>query len=174
MQSAKIAGITMCQSYNRQYGTQFISCMPTNLYGPNDNFDLNNSHVLPALLRKIYEAKKNNQPMVYIWGTGTPYREFLHVDDLADALIFLMKNYSGNEIVNVGTGKDVTIAELAHTIVKEVGYTGQLVFDGSKPDGTPRKLLNVNALKDMGWQAKISLEQGIRETLVWCKKEKNW
>lgn len=164
---AKIVGIKMCQSYNKQYGTRFISCMPTNLYGPHDNFDLNASHVLPALIAKFVHAKKNDDPTVTLWGTGTPMREFLYVDDLADACIFLMNHYEGNDIVNVGTGKDVTILELAHVIKKIVGYEGSLVFDSTKPDGTPRKLLNVDRMASLGWRAQTLLEEGINKALVW-------
>ncbi len=165
---AKIAGIIMCQSYNRQYGTKFISCMPTNLYGPNDNFDLQNSHVLPALIRKVYEAKRDNKPTVTIWGSGRPYREFLYADDLADAVFFLMNNYEGDEIVNIGTGVDITIRDLALMIQKIVGYEGEMVFDASKPDGTPRKLLNVDKLNNLGWSAPTALEDGIKKTFDWC------
>jgi len=164
---AKIAGIKMCQSYNKQYGTNFISVMPTNLYGPNDNFDLQTSHVLPALIRKFHEAKVGNAPQVEVWGTGRPYREFLHVDDLADAGLFLMNNYDGSEIVNIGTGKDSTIADLAHLIKDIVGYKGDIVFDASKPDGTPRKLLDVNRLFDLGWRPRIRLDEGIQSTYEW-------
>ena len=167
---AKIAGIELCQSYNRQHGTNFIACMPTNLYGPHDNFDLVTSHVLPALLRKFYEAKRDSKSEVVLWGSGKPYREFLHVDDCADAVVFLMNSYDGSEIVNVGTGKDVSILELAHLIKDAVGYTGNLVFDRSKPDGTPKKLLNVDRLKNLGWQSSISLKDGLRRTLTWCEK----
>ncbi len=165
---AKIAGIKMCQAYNKQYGTNFISCMPTNLYGPYDNFNLENSHVLPALLVKIYEAKKQAKPNVQVWGTGKPYREFLYVDDLADGLLFLMEHYNGSEIVNIGTGTDVTIKQLVDTIKEVVGYDGELVFDPSKPDGTPRKLLNVDKLHALGWRASTSLAEGIQKTLDWC------
>ncbi len=165
---AKIAGISLCQSYNRQYGTNFIVCMPTNLYGPRDNFDLETSHVLPALLIKIYKAKKEQKESVVLWGTGGPYREFLYIDDLADALIFLMQEYSSTEIVNVGTGKDITIAQLAQLIKDIVGYEGTILFDRSKPDGTPRKLLNVDKLEALGWQAQTSLKEGIQKTLQWA------
>lgn len=161
---AKIAGLKMCQYYNKQYGTNYISVMPTNLYGPNDNYDLENSHVLPALLRKFHEAKINNMQQVEIWGTGTPLREFLHVDDMADACIFLMESYEGNEFFNVGTGKELTIKELAEMIKKIVGYEGKIVFDTLKPDGTPRKLLDVSKLNKLGWQYKIRLEDGIKAT----------
>jgi len=169
---AKIAGIKMCQSYNKQYGTNFIACMPTNLYGPNDNFDPITSHVLPALLRKFYEAKKYNKEHVIVWGTGTPYREFLHVDDLADATIFLMQHYKGKEIVNIGTGIDLTIGDLARKIKATVGFEGELVFDKSKPDGTPKKQLNIDKIKNLGWSPSISLDQGLQDTLDWCIEQK--
>lgn len=165
---AKIAGLKLCEFYNTQHGAQFISCMPTNLYGPRDNFDLQNSHVLPALIRKLYTAKKNNEPSVTIWGTGTVYREFLYIDDLADCCVFLMNNYQGNQPINVGTGQDITIADLAHTIKDIVGFEGELIFDTTKPDGTPRKLLNVERINQLGWYAQISLKQGIKKTLDWC------
>lgn len=168
---AKIAGIKMCQAYNKQYGTKFIACMPTNLYGPHDNFDLQTSHVLPALIAKFVHAKKNNEPVVTIWGSGTPKREFLYVDDLADACLFLMRNYDGNEIINIGTGTDVTISQLARTIQELVGYAGNLEFDASKPDGTPRKVLHVDALAHLGWQAQTPLAQGIKQTLAWYLKQ---
>jgi len=158
---AKIAGIKMCQAYNRQYHTSFISCMPTNLYGPNDNYDLMNAHVLPALIRKVHEAKENKQPSFVVWGTGSPRREFLYVDDLAEACIFLMNEYLHDETINVGSGQEVTIKELAETIQAVVGFKGDLVFDSSKPDGTPRKLLDVTRLKSMGWSPKHSLKKGI-------------
>ncbi len=164
---AKIAGIKMCQSYNRQYGTNFISVMPTNLYGPNDNFDLENSHVLAALIRKFVEARRSNAPSVSVWGTGKPRREFLHVDDMADACLFLMENYNDGEIVNIGTGQDITIAELARLIGTETGFGGEVVFDEAKPDGTPRKLLDVSRLTDQGWKARISLPDGIRGAVKW-------
>ena len=164
---AKIAGIKMCEFYNRHYGTHFISVMPTNLYGPNDNFDLETSHVLPAIIRKCHEAKVKNRDEVVIWGTGSPRREFLHVDDLADACLYLMEQYDGREIVNIGVGEDLTIRELAEMVVRIVGFEGKLRFDASKPDGTPQKLLDVSRLKNLGWQAKISLEQGIRQTYEW-------
>jgi GDP-L-fucose synthase len=159
---AKIAGLKMAESYKRQYGCNFISAMPTNLYGPNDNYDLNNSHVLPALIRKFYEAKINNTPVVEIWGTGTPKREFLHVDDLAEACFFLMENYNGEGHVNVGTGVDVTIGELAEKIKEVIGYEGQLIFNTDKPDGTPRKLLDVGFINGLGWKHTIDLDKGIR------------
>jgi len=160
---AKIAGINLCQSCHREYGSNFISVMPTNLYGPNDNFDLNSSHVLPALLRKTYVAKLQSEPTLTIWGTGTPRREFLHVDDLASACLFLMDKYDSPEIVNIGTGSDVTIAELAHLIMETVGYEGELVFDTEKPDGTPRKVLDVSRLTGLGWKSSIGLREGIRD-----------
>lgn len=158
---AKIAGIKMCDAYRSQYGCNFISVMPTNLYGPNDNYDLNNSHVLPALLRKFHEAKVNNRPEVVVWGTGTPKREFLHADDMADACFYLMQNYNEEGLVNIGTGEDISIGELAHLIQKITGYAGKLVFDHSKPDGTPRKLMDVSKLHGQGWKAKIQLREGI-------------
>ncbi|HEY9887292.1 MAG TPA: GDP-L-fucose synthase [Candidatus Obscuribacterales bacterium] len=164
---AKIAGLKLCENYCRQYGVNFISAMPTNLYGINDNFDLANSHVLPALVRKFHEAKVNQSPTVTVWGTGEPLREFLYVDDLAAALIFLMKNYDQTEFVNVGTGEEISIKELALTIKAVVGYTGELVFDTSKPDGTPRKLLDVSRLRELGWEAQTSLKAGIEQTYAW-------
>lgn len=159
---AKIAGIKLCEAYRSQYGCNFISAMPTNLYGPNDNYDLQNSHVLPALLRKFHEAKIENKPFVEVWGSGKPRREFLHVDDLADACFYLMLHYHESELVNVGTGEDVSIKELAELIKSIVGYTGELKFDASKPDGTPRKLMNVSKLERFGWKYNISLEDGIK------------
>ncbi|WP_026568357.1 GDP-L-fucose synthase [Bacillus sp. UNC41MFS5] len=164
---AKIAGIKMCESYNRQYGTQYISVMPTNLYGENDNFDLHTSHVLPALIRKFHEAKESNASFVEVWGTGTPKREFLYSDDLADASIFLMNNYSGNEIVNIGVGDDLPIKELAEMIKETVGFTGEIQFDTSKPDGTPRKLVDVTKLNSLGWKATTSLEEGLKKAYQW-------
>lgn len=164
---AKIAGIKMCQSYNRQYGTNFISVMPTNLYGPNDNFNLETSHVLPALLRKFHEAKLNKEPFVEIWGTGNPRREFLYIEDFADACVFLMKNYNEDEVINVGVGKDISIKELSLLIREVVGYSGELKFNTSRPDGTPRKLLDVSKLTELGWEAKTGLELGIRKTYQW-------
>ena len=158
---AKIAGIKMCQAYNRQYHTSYISCMPTNLYGPNDNYDLMNAHVLPALIRKVHEAKINKQPNFTVWGTGSPKREFLYVDDLAEACLFLMNEYLNDDTINVGSGQEVTIRELAEAVQALVGFQGDLVFDSSKPDGTPRKLLDVTRLKDMGWSPKVTLKQGI-------------
>ncbi|HEY8804665.1 MAG TPA: GDP-L-fucose synthase, partial [Clostridium sp.] len=159
---AKIAGLKMCQFFKRQYGDNFISCMPTNLYGPNDNYDLNNSHVMPALIRKFHEAKVNNEPMVEVWGTGKPLREFLYVDDMADACVYLMENYDGEEHVNVGTGKELTIGELAEMIKKVVGFSGELKFNSDKPDGTMRKLLDVGKLYGTGWEYKVELEDGVR------------
>jgi GDP-L-fucose synthase len=164
---AKIAGIKMCQSYNRQYGTDFISVMPTNLYGFYDNFDLQNSHVLPALIRKFVEGKKEKADSVTVWGTGSQRREFLFVDDMADACMFLMNNFSGSEIVNIGVGEDITIAELVNIIKDEVGYKGKIVYDRTKPDGTQRKLLDVSRLNRLGWKAKTSLRDGIRKTIKW-------
>ncbi len=161
---AKIAGIKMCQSYNRQYGTNFISVMPTNLYGPNDNFDLENSHVLAALVRKFVEAKRSNAPNVTVWGTGKPRREFLHVDDMADACLFLMENYDDGEIVNIGTGQDVTVKELARLIAEEAGFKDRIEFDTSKPDGTPMKLLDVGKMNRLGWVARINLKDGVSQT----------
>lgn len=163
---AKIAGIKMCQDYNKQYGTNFISVMPTNLYGINDNYDLNNSHVLPALIRKFHEAKLEGKDKVEIWGTGTPKREFLYVDDLADACHYLMLNYNDSEIVNIGTGQDVTIAELAVGIKNIVGFEGDIYFNTDMPDGTPRKLLDVSKLKGLGWQYTTSLKEGIKKAYL--------
>jgi GDP-L-fucose synthase len=168
---AKIAGIKMCQAYRQQYGFKAISLMPTNLYGPGDNFDLQNSHVLPALLRKFHEAEASHSPEVSVWGTGSPLREFLHVDDLADAALFLMQNYDSPEIINVGTGEDLSIADLAQMIQRITGYQGQLVFDSTKPDGTPRKLLDVSRIQALGWKARIPLEQGIAATYRWYLSE---
>ena len=164
---AKIAGLKLCENYCRQYGANFISAMPTNLYGINDNFDLANSHVLPALMRKFHEAKLAGEPAVTVWGTGTPLREFLYVDDLADALVFLMQSYNEVDFVNVGTGQEVSIRELAETMKAVVGFEGELVFDTSKPDGTPRKLLDVSRLRDAGWEAKTPLKQGIEQMYAW-------
>jgi GDP-L-fucose synthase len=162
---AKIAGIEMCDSYRAQYGCNFISAMPTNLYGTNDNYHPENSHVLPALIRRIVLAKKNNEPTVTIWGTGTARREFLHVDDLADACYFLLQNYNEQGIVNIGCGADISIKELAELIVAEVGYDGQLVFDSTKPDGTPRKLMETSKINNLGWKSEISLLNGIKKTI---------
>ena len=158
---AKIAGIKLCESYNQQYGRQYVSVMPTNLYGPNDNYDLNNSHVLPALIRKVHEAKLRGDKELVVWGTGKPMREFLYVDDMAEACVFLMENDINDGLFNVGTGVDVTIKELAETVMSVVGFKGEIVFDTTKPDGTPRKLLNVDSLKALGWQAQMSLRDGI-------------
>lgn len=168
---AKITGIKMCQAYNQQYGTKYISVMPTNLYGINDNFDLETSHVFPALIRKFHEAKINNEPTVTIWGTGMPIREFLFVDDLADACIYLMNTYEEDKIVNIGTGVGVTIKELAESIMQVVGYKGELVFDTTKPDGTPIKINDVSYLNRLGWKAKVSLLDGIERTYEWYKSK---
>ena len=175
---AKIAGIKMCENYYRQYGCNFISAMPTNLYGPGDNFDLNNSHVIPALLRKFHEAKINNSPSVEVWGTGTPKREFLYVDDLADACIFLLKNLEASELekngithINVGSGIDQTIQELADTIRDVVGFEGQVIFDKTKPNGTPEKLLDITVLSNMGWKPTKSLKDGLEKTYSWVKEQ---
>ena len=168
---AKIAGIKMCQAYNKQYCTNYISVMPTNLYGPNDNFDLEKSHVFPALIRKFHEAKINKEAEVVVWGTGTPIREFLYVDDLAEACIYLMNNYNDDKIVNIGTGVGVTIRELAESIAKVVGYEGKLVFATSKPDGTPIKINDVSYLNSLGWQAKTDLLSGIEKTYHWYKSK---
>ncbi len=164
---AKIAGIKLCQAYRRQHGCRFISCMPTNLYGPGDNFDLEKSHVIPGQMRRIHEAKQNGDPSVTIWGTGNPRREFLHVDDMADAVVFLLQTYDGEEHLNIGTGKDLTIAELARAIADVVGYEGTFAFDTSKPDGTPRKLLDVDRLAALGWTARIPLQDGLKQTYDW-------
>ncbi len=161
---AKISGLKMCEFFNRQYSTDYISCMPTNLYGKNDNYHKENSHVLPALIRRFHEAKLNGDKSVTVWGTGKALREFLYVDDLADACVYLLNNYSGNETVNIGTGKEVSIKELAETVKRVVGFEGELLFDTTKPDGTPRKLLNVNKLSSLGWNYSTELEDGIRET----------
>lgn len=168
---AKIAGIKLCQAYHRQHGFRAISLMPTNLYGPNDNFDLQTSHVLPALIRKMHEAKLAGSPHVTIWGTGTPRREFLHVDDLASACLHLMRHYESDEIVNVGTGEDLTIAELAQLVKETVGFEGELVFDSTKPDGTPRKLLDVSRLQATGWRHSIPLAEGLRQTYDWYLRQ---
>jgi len=168
---AKIAGIEMCDSYRAQYGCNFISAMPTNLYGTNDNYHPENSHVLPALIRRIVLAKKNNEPTVTIWGTGMPRREFLHVDDLADACYFLLQNYNEQGLLNIGCGSDISIKELAEMITTEVGYKGQLVFDTTKPDGTPRKLMDTSKLNTLGWESKINLKDGIIKTLEEIKNK---
>lgn len=167
---AKIAGIKLCQAYAKQYGKNFISAMPTNLYGPNDNFDLRTSHVLPALIRKVHEAKTSGARSVSVWGTGSPRREFLHVDDLADACLFLLKNYDSPEIVNIGCSEDVSIRELAETVRETLGFDGDLVFDTSKPDGTPRKLLNIEKLRSLGWSPRIPLREGILDAYAWFLK----
>jgi GDP-L-fucose synthase len=167
---AKIAGIKLCQAYAREYGKNFISGMPTNLYGPNDNFDLQTSHVLPALIRKVHEAKRGRAKEVAVWGSGTPRREFLHVDDLADACFFLLENYNSPEIVNIGCGEDVSIRELAETVCEVIGFEGSLAFDTSKPDGTPRKLMDVGRLLALGWKPRIGLKDGIRDAYDWFLK----
>lgn len=165
--TAKIAGIKMCQAYNRQYGTQFICAMPANLYGPNDNFDLETSHVVPALIRKFHEAKVNHQPNVVIWGTGIPTREFIHVDDVADASLFLIDKCTGNEITNIGSGEEISIRDLALKVKDVVGFKGQLIFDASKPDGTPRKLSDVSRLHSLGWKHGICLTDGLKSVYEW-------
>lgn len=171
---AKIAGIKLCENYYRQYGCNFYSLMPTNMYGPNDNYDLNTSHVLPALIRKAHEAKINNAPFVEVWGTGTPLREFMYVDDLADAIYYLLHNINAKDIyeqgithINVGTGKDLSIAELMKIVMKVVGYNGEIKFDTTKPDGTPRKLMDVSRINSLGWVAKTELEEGIEKAYKW-------
>lgn len=164
---AKIAGLEMCRAYKEQYGFNAISVMPTNLYGPGDNFDLENSHVLPALIRKFHEAKRSDSSTVEVWGTGTPRREFLHVDDMADACLFLMQHYDDWRLVNVGWGEDISIAELAALVASAVSYSGSIVFDSSKPDGTPRKLLDISRLSSLGWKPKISLKDGLAQTYAW-------
>jgi GDP-L-fucose synthase len=164
---AKIAGIKLCQAYAREYGKTFLSAMPTNLYGPHDNFDLHTSHVLPALIRKIHEAKKSGAPEVLVWGTGTPRREFLHADDLADACVFLLKNYASPELINIGSGTDVTIRELAELVCEILGFEGTLSFDPTKPDGTPRKLMDSSRLFHLGWKPKIPLREGIANAHAW-------
>jgi GDP-L-fucose synthase len=167
---AKIAGLKMCQYYSQQYGCKFISAMPTNLYGINDNFDLNNSHVLPALLRKCIEAKENKQQELIVWGSGLPLREFLFVDDLAEACLFLMENYDGLETINIGSGEEISIHELAKLIQEIVGFDGELLFDASKPDGTPRKLLDVSKINSLGWKHQTSLYEGINKTINWIRE----
>jgi len=164
---AKIAGVKMCQAYHRQFGSRFISVMPTNLYGPGDNFDLSTSHVLPALIRKFHEAKAGGSPEVVVWGSGNPRREFLHVDDLAEASVFLMRTYESPDIINVGVGEDLTIRDLAELVADVVGFEGTLTFDTSKPDGTPRKLLDVSRLRDLGWTPRIGLREGVQDTYRW-------
>lgn len=170
---AKIAGIKMCDAYRDQYGCNFISVMPTNLYGPNDNYDLNNSHVLPAMLRKFITAKRNGEASVTIWGTGSPKREFLHADDLAEACLFLMESYNDSGLVNIGIGNDISILDLAHLVKEIVGFEGEIKTDSSKPDGTPRKLMDVSKLNGLGWKAKITLEEGIQKVYEEIKHE-NW
>ncbi|MDP3555796.1 MAG: GDP-L-fucose synthase [Bacteroidota bacterium] len=170
---AKIAGIKLCENYRRQYNCNFISVMPTNLYGPNDNYNLNNSHVLPALIRKFHEAKQNNAPFVEMWGSGSPLREFLHADDMADACVYLMENYNGLQHVNIGTGVDLTIKDLALLIQKIVGYSGEIKHDLTKPDGTHRKLMDVSLLHKLGWKHTINLEEGIKEVYEDFKKKEN-
>ncbi|MBY5445270.1 GDP-L-fucose synthase [Rhizobium leguminosarum] len=171
--TAKITGIKLAEAYRKQYGRDYISAMPTNLYGPGDNFDLNSSHVLPALIRKAHAAKLRNDPHMVVWGTGTPRREFLHVDDCADALVFLLKTYSGSQHVNVGSGTDLEIIELTRLVCRVVGYEGEIIHDLSKPDGTPRKLMSNQKLQDMGWKPRISLEDGIRATYAWFLEFEN-
>lgn len=167
---AKISGLKMCQYFNKQYGANFISAMPTNLYGPNDKFDSNHSHVVPAIITKMKTAKKLNKPTVELWGTGTPLREFLFVDDMADACLFLMENYESNEHLNIGTGKDISIQDLAELIKRIIGYQGDIMFDKSKPDGTPKKLLDISKIERLGWKAKISLEEGLKLTYDYYMK----
>lgn len=169
---AKIAGLKMCAFYNQQYGTDYISVMPCNLYGVNDNFSPENSHVIPALMRKFHEAKENKEPAVTVWGSGKPLREFLNVDDLADACLFLMDHYKGNEFFNVGYGKEITILELAEMMKRVTGFQGEIILDSSKPDGTPRKLTDISRLKEMGWKPKICLEEGLKQTYEWYKANK--
>jgi len=169
---AKIAGIKLCQAYQRQYGCTFISAMPTNLYGPEDNFDLESSHVMPALIRKFHEARVTNAASVTVWGSGKPLREFLHVDDCASACLFLIQNYEGEGIVNIGVGEDITIARLAGIVGEVVGFDGKIVYDSSKPDGTPRKLVDVSRINGLGWHASIGLEDGVRRTYEWYLENK--
>lgn len=167
---AKISGLEMCKFFKQQYEDDFISCMPTNLYGPHDNYDLNGSHVMPAMIRKFHEAKINHAPAVELWGTGTPLREFLYVDDMADACVFLLENYDGEQHVNIGTGKEVTIKELAETVCKTVGFTGEIVWNKDMPDGTPRKLTKVDKLHALGWNHKVELEEGVKLAYNWFKE----
>lgn len=167
---AKIAGLEMCKFYKKQYGDDFISCMPTNLYGPYDNYDLNGSHVMPAMIRKFHEAKKNGAPAVELWGTGTPLREFLYVDDMADACVYLLENYSGEQHVNIGTGREVTIKRLAEIVQETVGYSGSITWNSEMPDGTPRKLTDVRKLHELGWRHRVELEEGVRLAYDWFKK----
>ena len=166
---AKISGLEMCKFYKKQYGDDFISCMPTNLYGPYDNYDLSGSHVMPAMIRKFHEAKMGNEPSVELWGTGSPLREFLYVDDMADACVFLLENYSGEQHVNIGTGKELTIKELAETVKKTVGFEGEIIWNKNMPDGTPRKLTDVRKLHDLGWHHKVELEEGVKLAYDWFK-----
>ena len=167
---AKISGLEMCKFYKRQYGDDFISCMPTNLYGPHDNYDLSGSHVMPAMIRKFHDAKVSGAKSVELWGTGSPLREFLYVDDMADACVFLLENYSGEQHVNIGTGKEVTIKELAETVKKTVGYEGEIVWNTDMPDGTPRKLTDVTKLHNLGWNHKVDLEEGVKLAYEWFKE----
>lgn len=167
---AKISGLEMCKFYKRQYGDDFISCMPTNLYGPHDNYDLSGSHVMPAMIRKFHDAKVKGEKSVVLWGTGSPLREFLYVDDMADACVFLLENYSGEQHVNIGTGKEVTIKELAETVKKTVGYEGEIVWNTDMPDGTPRKLTDVTKLHNLGWTHKVELEEGVKFAYEWFKE----
>ncbi|MCR4990989.1 MAG: GDP-L-fucose synthase [Lachnospiraceae bacterium] len=167
---AKIAGLEMCKFFKRQYGDNFISCMPTNLYGPHDNYDLSGSHVMPAMIRKFHDAKVNGKPSVELWGTGSPLREFLYVDDMADACVFLLENYDGEEHVNIGTGKEVTIKELAMTVKDTVGYEGEIIWNKDMPDGTPRKLTNVDKLHALGFTHKVELEEGVKLAYEWFKE----
>ena len=167
---AKISGLEMCKFYKRQYGDDFISCMPTNLYGPYDNYDLSGSHVLPAMIRKFHEAKANNEPSVELWGTGSPLREFLYVDDMADACVFLLENYSGEQHVNIGTGKELTIKELAGIVKKTVGYEGEIIWNKDMPDGTPRKLTDVKKLHELGWMHKVDLDEGVKLAYEWFRE----
>ncbi|MAA99764.1 MAG: GDP-fucose synthetase [Stappia sp.] len=166
---AKIAGVYLCQAYREQHGLAYVSAMPTNLYGPNDNFDLATSHVLPALIRKFIEAEERGDDTVEIWGSGTPLREFMHVDDLADAIVFLLETYDGDLPLNVGSGQEISIGDLARLVARETGFSGRLAFDATKPDGTPRKLMDSSRLSALGWRPKIPLEQGIRDTIAWYK-----
>lgn len=171
---AKIAGLEMCKFFKRQYGDNFISCMPTNLYGPNDNYDLNGSHVMPAMIRKFHDAKINGAQSVELWGTGTPLREFLYVDDMADACVFLLEEYDGEQHVNIGTGKEISIKELAETVKEVVGYTGDIVWNTEMPDGTPRKLTNVDKLHKLGFKHKVELQEGIELSYKWfCENVEN-
>lgn len=171
---AKIAGLEMCKFFKRQYGDNFISCMPTNLYGPYDNYDLSGSHVMPAMIRKFYDAKQKNAPTVELWGTGTPMREFLYVDDMADACVFLLEHYDGEQHVNIGTGEEVSIRELARTVQRVVGYQGEIVWNADMPDGTPRKLTDVTKLHELGWTHKVALEEGVRLAYGWfCENAGN-